>query len=310
MAGSVSGKIVREIPPAIFARGVTKSFGRQRVLDSLTVDIPSGVTYCLLGPNGSGKTTFIRAIVRLLHLDEGEMSVLGRPVCEVDKIYSKIGYMTQHKALYPDLTVQENMEFYAGLYGLKKQQRVARLEELLEMVDLLEHRGRPAGALSGGMYQRLSLACTLIHEPELLLLDEPTVGVDPRLRQTFWEYFNRLAGEGKTVLITTHLMDEAEKCRMVGYMRAGRMVAEGTPEEILHLAGLRPWLKLWLAEPERDAAQLQAQGYEIEVEDGVVQVRLESHAQIKEVLAAVSPLDMRLAEPRLEEAFLRLSEAA
>ncbi len=301
---------MREIEPAISARGVTKSFGRQRVLDSLTVDIPSGVTYCLLGPNGSGKTTFIRAIVRLLRLDGGEMSVLGRPVSEVDKIYSKIGYMTQHKALYPDLTVQENMEFYAGLYGLKKQQRLARLEELLEMVDLSLHRSRLAGALSGGMYQRLSLACTLIHEPELLLLDEPTVGVDPRLRQTFWEYFNRLAGEGKTVLITTHLMDEAEKCRMVGYMRAGRMVAEGSPEEILHLAGLRPILKLWLAEPERDAAQLQAQGYEIEVEDGVVQVRLESHAQIKEVLTSVSPLDMRLAEPKLEEAFLRLSEAA
>ena len=122
--------------PAISARGVTKSFGRQRVLDSLNVDIPSGVTYCLLGPNGSGKTTFIRAIVRLLHLDGGEMSVLGRPVSEVDKIYSQIGYMTQHKALYPDLTVQENMEFYAGLYGLNRQQREERIEELLRMVDL------------------------------------------------------------------------------------------------------------------------------------------------------------------------------
>ncbi|MCX6676475.1 MAG: ABC transporter ATP-binding protein [Methanothrix sp.] len=296
--------------PAISARGVSKSFGRQRVLDSLTVDIPSGVTYCLLGPNGSGKTTFIRAIVRLLHLDGGELSVLGRPVSRVDEIYSKIGYMTQHKALYPDLTVQENMEFYAGLYGLKKQQRVDRIGELLKMVDLSEHRGRLAGALSGGMYQRLSLACTLIHQPQLLLLDEPTVGVDPRLRQTFWEYFNRLAGEGKTVLITTHLMDEAEKCQRVGYMRAGRMAAQGTPEEILRLAGLKPVLKLWLAEPERDAAQLLAQGYEIDVVGGVVQVRLESHAQIKEVLSNVSPLDMRLAEPKLEEAFLRLSEAA
>jgi ABC-2 type transport system ATP-binding protein len=296
--------------PAISARGVIKSFGRQRVLDDLTVDIPTGVTYCLLGPNGSGKTTFIRAVVRLLHLDGGEMSVLGRPISEVDEIYSQIGYMTQHKALYPDLTVEENMEFYAGLYGIKKQLRAERLEELLEMVDLLEHRSRLAGALSGGMYQRLSLACTLIHEPRLLLLDEPTVGVDPRLRQTFWEYFGRLTEEGKTVLITTHLMDEAEKCQMVGYMRAGRMMAEGTPEEILRLAGLRPLLKLWLAEPQKDATLLRAQGYEIDINDGVVQVRLESHAQIKEILAAVSPLDMRLAEPRLEEAFLRLSEAA
>lgn len=295
---------------AISARGVTKSFGRLQVLDNLDLDIPSGVTYCLLGPNGSGKTTFIRAIVRLLRLDGGEMKVLGRPVSEVNEIYSQIGYMTQHKALYPDLTVQENMEFYAGLYGLAKQKRVERIEELLRMVDLLEHRGRLAGALSGGMYQRLSLACTLIHEPELLLLDEPTVGVDPRLRQTFWDYFDRLAGEGKTVLITTHIMDEAEKCQRVGYMRAGRMAAQGSPEEILRLAGLKPVLRLWLAEPEKDAALLRAEGYEIDIDDGVVQVRLESHALIKEILAAVSPLDMRLAEPRLEEAFLRLSEAA
>ena len=296
--------------PAISAHGVTKSFGRQRVLDNLTVDIPSGVTYCLLGPNGSGKTTFIRAIVRLLRLDGGEMSVLGRPVSRVDEIYSQIGYMTQHKALYPDLTVQENMEFYAGLYGLNKKQREERIEELLRMVDLLEHRGRLAGALSGGMYQRLSLACTLIHEPQLLLLDEPTVGIDPRLRQTFWEYFDHLAREGKTVLITTHLMDEAEKCQRVGYMRAGRMAAEGSPEEILRLAGLKPVLRLWLAEPEKDAALLRREGYETKVEGGVVILSLESHAQIKEILAIVSPRDMRLAEPKLEEAFLRLSEAA
>ncbi len=296
--------------PAISARGVIKSFGRQRVLDGLTVDIPTGVTYCLLGPNGSGKTTFIRAVVQLLRLDGGEMSVLGRPVSEVGEIYSQIGYMTQHKALYPDLTIEENMQFYAGLYGIEKQLRMERQEELLEMVDLLEHRSRLAGALSGGMYQRLSLACTLIHEPRLLLLDEPTVGVDPRLRQTFWDYFGRLTKEGKTVLITTHLMDEAEKCQRVGYMRAGRMAAEGSPEEILRLAGLWPILKLWLAEPQKDAALLRTQGYEIEIVDDIVQVRLESHAQIKDILAVVSPLDMRLAEPRLEEAFLRLSEAA
>jgi ABC-2 type transport system ATP-binding protein len=298
------------LQPAISARGLIKSFGRLRVLDSLDVDIPSGVTYCLLGPNGSGKTTFIRAVVRLLHLDGGEMSVLGRPVSEVNEIYSQIGYMTQHKALYPDLTVQENMEFYAGLYGLNQQQREERIEELLKMVDLQEHRRRLAGALSGGMYQRLSLACTLIHEPELLLLDEPTVGIDPRLRQTFWEYFDRLAREGKTVLITTHLMDEAEKCQMVGYMRAGRMAAQGTPEEILRLAGVRPRLLLWLAEPEKDAALLRREGYEIQIAEGVVQLRLRSHTQIKEVLGKVSPLDLRLVEPRLEEAFLQLMEKA
>lgn len=297
-------------PPAISARGVVKSFGRLKVLDDLTVDIPSGVTYCLLGPNGSGKTTFIRAVVGLLSLDGGEMSVLDRPVAEVGRIYSQIGYMTQHKALYPDLTLQENMEFYAGLYGISGRRREERITELLEMVALSEHRGRLAGALSGGMYQRLSLACTLIHEPRLLLLDEPTVGVDPRLRQTFWQYFKRLTEEGRTVLITTHLMDEAEKCQKVGYMKAGRMAAEGSPQEIQRLAGLLPVLRLWLTEPERDAALLRTQGYSVKVSGDVAEVFLEGHAMIKEILASVSPRDMRLIEPTLEEAFLRLSEAA
>jgi ABC-2 type transport system ATP-binding protein len=135
-----------------------------------------------------------------------------------------------------------------------------------------------------------------------------TIGYDEYFH--IWEYFNRLAGEGKTVLITTHRMDEAEKCQMVGYMKAGRMAAQGTPEEILRLAGLRPVLKLWLAEPEGDAAILQAEGYDIKIEGGVVDVRLESHVQIKGVLAVVLPLDMRLTKPKLEEAFLFFSEAA
>lgn len=294
--------------PAIYARGISKSFGRQRVLDGLSVQIPSGITYCLLGANGSGKTTFIRAAVGLLRLDGGELSVLGRPVGEVGKIYSQIGYMTQHKALYPDLTVQENMEFYAGLYGLTKKEREERMSDLLQMVDLAAQKGRLAGALSGGMYQRLSLACTLIHQPRLLLLDEPTVGVDPRLRQSFWEYFNRLAEDGKTVLITTHLMDEAEKCRRVGYMRAGRMAAEGSPEEILSLAGLSPILKLWLAGQQEAAALLTAEGYPATVREGVVLVELRDRSSVKEILALVEPLDMRLVEPTLEEAFVLLAE--
>ncbi len=296
--------------PAVSARGVTKSFGQLRVLDGLDVDIPRGVTYCLLGPNGSGKTTFIRAMVRLIRLDSGELRVLDRPVSRVEEIYSRIGYMTQHKALYPDLTVEENMQFYSGLYGIKGQAQEERIDELLRMVALSEHRKRLAGALSGGMYQRLSLATTLIHQPELLLLDEPTVGIDPSLRQTFWEYFESLAEEGKTVIITTHLMDEAERCQMVGYMRAGKMAAQGSPEEILAQAGLRPTLRLWLAQPEDDAALLRSGGYEAEIEDGAVTVILKSHAQIGDVLAMVSAQDIRLSEPRLEEAFRRLSEEA
>ncbi len=296
---------------AVVSRGLNKSFGKLRVLKDLSIAIPRGTTYCLLGPNGSGKTTLIRIIAGLMRHDGGEMYVLDRPVSEVQKIYSRIGYMTQHKALYPDLTLQENMEFFAGLYGIDGQKRAERISELLEMVDLTEHRHRLAGDLSGGMYQRLSLACTLIHEPDLLLLDEPTVGVDPRLRQTFWDYFNRLAAGGVTVLITTHLMDEAEKCKIVGIMRGGKLQAEGSPEEIKRIAGLRPVLRLWSENPEQAvqvASRLKTLGFEIQIDGDELQLSLDSHGQIKDVLDAAQPRDVRLIEPTLADAFLKLAE--
>lgn len=296
---------------AMISQGLNKSFGSLKVLRDLSIAIPRGSTYCLLGPNGSGKTTLIRIAVGLMRHDSGRLFVLDRPVSEVQEIYPKIGYMTQHKALYPDLTLQENMEFFAGLYGIDGQRRRERIDELLEMVDLSEHRHRLAGDLSGGMYQRLSLAATLIHEPDLLLLDEPTVGVDPRLRQTFWDYFNRLTEDGKTILITTHLMDEAEKCRIVGYMRAGRMQAVGSPEEIKRLAGLRPILRLWAENPGAVLSRLLEMGYDAAImagQENELQVSLESHGQINEILNEAKPQDIRLIEPTLEEAFLKLSE--
>jgi len=293
---------------SIVAQGLKKSFGKLRVLSDLSVKIPRGTTYCLLGPNGSGKTTFIRAVAGLLRLDGGDLSVLGEPVSNVRRVRPRIGYMTQHKALYPDLTLQENMEFYAGLYGIEGRERDERISELLDMVDLSEHSQRITGALSGGMYQRLSLACTLIHEPDLLLLDEPTVGVDPILREAFWRFFDDLAERGATILITTHLMDEAERCKIVGYMRAGRMLAEGSPEELKRLAGLRPILKLWVKEPDADASSLRARGFEVDIVEEVIQVKVEDHGQIKEVLELVDPIDIRIAEPTLGDAFLRLAE--
>lgn len=296
---------------AVISKGLNKSFGQLKVLKDLSIAIPKGTTYCLLGPNGSGKTTLIRIIVGLMHFEGGEMYVLDHPVSEVQKIYSRIGYMTQHKALYPDLTLQENMEFFAGLYGIDGQKRAERITELLEMVDLTAHRHRLAGDLSGGMYQRLSLACTLIHEPDLLLLDEPTVGIDPRLRQTFWDYFNSLAASGVTVLITTHLMDEAEKCKIVGIMRSGKLHAEGSPEDIKRIAGLRPVLRLWEENPVQAAqiaARLKALGFRVSAMDNELHVNLDSHSQIKEVLDEAKPQDMRLIEPTLADAFLKLAE--
>jgi ABC-2 type transport system ATP-binding protein len=301
------------IPPkgkyAIAARGLAKSFGNIRALDDLSLQIPRGSTYCLLGPNGSGKTTLIRSIVGLVRLDRGEMFVLDEPVSNVSRVYSKVGYMTQHRALYPDLTLEENMEFYAGLYGIEGRKRDERIEELLKWVDLTEHAKRLAGSLSGGMYQRLSLACTLIHEPDLLLLDEPTVGVDPRLRQAFWEYFDMLAARGVTILITTHLMDEAEQCRIVGYMQEGKMQVEGSPEEIKRFAGLRPILRLWAADAPQAAARLAGRGLDAKVVgENELQVILTAQGEIRDVLDEVRPLDLRLIEPTLVDAFLELSE--
>jgi ABC-2 type transport system ATP-binding protein len=294
---------------AIAARGLAKSFGNIRVLDDFSLQIPRGSTYCLLGPNGSGKTTLIRSIVGLVRLDEGEMYILDEPLANVSKIYSRIGYMTQHRALYPDLTLEENMEFYAGLYGIEGLKRDERIEELLKWVDLMEHRKRLAGSLSGGMYQRLSLACTLIHEPDLLLLDEPTVGVDPRLRLAFWEYFDMLAAKGVTVLITTHLMDEAEQCKIVGFMREGRMRAEGSPEDIKRLAGLKPILRLWAEDASYASARLASRGMDAKVVDeNELHVILDDQSEIRDVLSEVRPLDLRLIEPTLGDAFLKLSE--
>ena len=293
---------------SIVASGLKKSFGKLRVLNDLSVKIPRGTTYCLLGPNGSGKTTFIRAVAGLLRLDGGDLWVLGESVSNVRRVRPRIGYMTQHKALYPDLTLQENMEFYAGLYGIDGRRMAERISELLEMVDLTEHSDRITGDLSGGMYQRLSLACTLIHEPDLLLLDEPTVGVDPILRETFWRLFDDLAEKGATILITTHLMDEAERCKIVGYMRAGRMLAEGSPEELKRLAGLRPILKLRVEDPKASATILANRGFEVDVVEGELHVKIEDHQQLKEVLEQVVPLDLRLIEPSIGDAFLRLAE--
>jgi len=293
---------------SIIAQGLQKSFGELRVWSDLSVKIPRGTTYCLLGPNGSGKTTFIRAVAGLLRPDGGNLQVLGEPISNVSRVYPRIGYMTQHKALYPDLTLRENMEFYAGLYGIEGEQMAERISELLDMVDLAEHADRITGALSGGMYQRLSLACTLIHEPDLLLLDEPTVGVDPVLREAFWRFFDGLTEKGKTILITTHLMDEAEKCKIVGYMRAGRMLAEGSPEDLKRLAGLRTILKLSVEEPEASASRLASRGFDVRAAWGELHVAIEEHRQIKEVLDLVEPFDLRLIEPTLGDAFIKLAE--
>jgi ABC-2 type transport system ATP-binding protein len=218
--------------------------------------------------------------------------------------------MPQQRPLYPDLTVQENLEFYAGLYGIRGQRRGERIKEVLAVVDLAETRDRITGNLSGGMYQRISLACTLVHNPELLLLDEPTVGIDPVTKLSFWEYFKHLTEEeGRTIIITTHIMEEADRCNIVGFMRGGKMMAESSPDELKKLAGLQTFLRLKVAEAEKDAARLKDLGFRVEQEGEELVVPLPDPESLREVLSCqgLRSLSYKIVEPTLEEAFLKLA---
>ena len=292
---------------AVIGRGITKSFDNLRVLQDMPVNIPRGVTYCLLGPNGSGKTTLMRVIMGLVRLESGEIYILDEPLSRINIVYPRLGYMPQQRPLYPDLTVLENLEFYAGLYGIRGQERTRRIDEVLRVVDLPETKNRITGMLSGGMYQRISLACTLINSPDLLLLDEPTVGVDPVTKQSFWGYFRDLTKEGKTVVITTHIMEEAERCDMVGFMRNGRMLAESSPDKLKEFAGLKKQLRMKVADPEGKMAKLVGEGLEVRMEGDILFVDVSDTSKMTDVLEQVKPIDFKVIEPTLESAFLKLA---
>jgi ABC-2 type transport system ATP-binding protein len=223
-----------DVRPAVEARDLQKHFSSVTALDGLSLAIRPGEIYGLLGPNGSGKTTFIRALAGLLRPDAGEVLVFGAtPRAAVAS--GEVGYMTQAAALYGELSVQENLAFFAALQGVTGVD--ARIEEALRRVDLLERRRSIVSTLSGGMRTRVSLAATLLHRPRLLLLDEPTVGVDPALRKEFWDHFRSLAAGGVTILVSSHVMDEASRCDRLGLIRAGRVLAEGSAPELVARAG-------------------------------------------------------------------------
>src|SRR5207247_411429 len=213
------------------ADNVVKSFGALKALDGVTLKVKTGEIYGLLGPNGAGKTTLIRAIVGLVAPDSGTVTVLGRRMPDLD-ILAQVGYMTQQAALYPDLSVEENLRFFAAISGAE-----GNVTEVLKTVELDQRRTSVVANLSGGLRQRCSLACALIHRPRLLLLDEPTVGVDPQLRVQFWEHFRMMAAAGTTIIVSSHVMDEAERCQRLGLVRFGKLLAEGTPSEVRAQAG-------------------------------------------------------------------------
>ena len=219
--------------PAVEAHGLRKSFGAIHAVDGIDLALSPGAIYGLLGPNGSGKTTLIRLLVGLARPTAGDVRVLGTAMPSRPNL-ERIGYMTQSEGLYPELSVWENIVFFASLYGRRSRERVM---EILRLVELDDRLGSTVLELSGGMRRRLSLACALVHDPEVILLDEPTVGVDPALRVQFWEHFRRLAREGRTLLVASHVMDEADRCDELLFIRDGRVLARGSGAELRRQAG-------------------------------------------------------------------------
>jgi ABC-2 type transport system ATP-binding protein len=225
---------------AIDVRGVTKKFGTRTVVNNIAMQVRPGEIYGFLGPNGSGKTTFLRMLCGLLTPDGGEGKCLGLDFRrESAAIKKRVGYMTQKFSFYEDLTIEENLDFIARLYDVP--QRKVAVQKSLERLGMKERRKQLAGTLSGGWKQRLALAACLIHDPQLLLLDEPTAGVDPKARRDFWEEIHKLAADGLTFLITTHYMDEASRCHRLGYIAYGNLLAHGTVDEVIKAGGLTTW---------------------------------------------------------------------
>ena len=221
---------------AIHAHRLRKVYDDLVAVDDIDLKIAKGQLYGMIGPNGSGKTTTIKMLVGLLRLTSGKAYVLGEKV-PISQNISRIGYMPQEMAIYTDLTVRENLQLFSELYSIDPKKFEGRADELLKVIDLADRKDSLVSELSGSMRHRVSLACALVHDPEVVFLDEPTVGVDPELRVGFWKYFADLKEKGKTIVLTTHYMDEAVRCDTVGMMRAGRMIAEGSPKGLMEESG-------------------------------------------------------------------------
>jgi len=230
---------------------LTKKFGKLVAVNNLNMKIKKGEIYGLIGPNGSGKTTTIRMLLGIIKPTHGSVTIFGESMPN-RKILRRIGYMPQGTALYEDLTVLENILFFGEIYNVNGSELRKRAHEILEFVGLAERKNTIVSNLSGGMKSRLSFACSLIHQPQLLLLDEPTVGVDPQLRLSFWKYFRELTRRGATILITTHYMDEASRCDRVGLMWNGKLIAEDKPEALISKTGKKSLEDAFLAFSERE----------------------------------------------------------
>ena len=297
---------------AIDVEGLTKRFGDKVAVDHFSMQVPRGQIYGFLGPNGSGKTTTIRMLCGLLTPDEGRGTCLGYDIVrDTERIKREVGYMTQGFSLYSDLSIAENLEFIARMYDVREGER--RVDETLERLGLTARRKQLAGTLSGGWKQRLSLAACLLHDPKLLLLDEPTAGVDPGARRDFWDHIHDLAHEGITILVSTHYMDEAERCHQLAYIAYGKLLAHGTAPEVIAAAHLATWELQ--GESLIDVAQdlRQKPGVEMVVPFGnALHV---SGTDVAAIEAAIAPLaargvEARRIDPGLEDVFIHLMRDA
>ena len=299
--------------PVIDVRGLTKSFGGRKVVDDFDIRVPRGAIYGFLGPNGSGKTTTIRMLCGLLTPDAGEGTCLGFDVRhDAARIKTEVGYMTQKFSLYEDLSIAENLDFVARMYQV--EDRKARVKQALADLGLADRARQLAGTLSGGWKQRLALASCLLHTPQLLLLDEPTAGVDPKARRDFWDEIRRLSAEGVTVLVSTHYMDEAVQCDFITYIAYGKKLIDGPSSAIPGLVGLVTWR---VEGPDLGGLEARLRG-----QPGVEQVArfgtvLHVSGTDAETLAATAarfdtegPQRWRLDDAGLEEAFIYLMAGA
>jgi ABC-2 type transport system ATP-binding protein len=291
---------------------MTKRFDHRTVVDHIDLQVRRGEIYGFLGPNGSGKTTFIRMLCGLLRADDGSGTCLGYDViAQSEAIKRHVGYMTQRFSFYEDLSVAENLDFVARMYAVPGRRRAVR-----DSIDRMGFTGRQnqlAGQLSGGWKQRLALAACMIHRPDLLLLDEPTAGVDPKARREFWEQIHQLAGQGLTVLITTHYMDEAERCHRLAYIADGKMLARGTVDEVIRQAHLTTWQVsgpdlLVLADRLRQLPAIQ----QVVAFGNTLHVSGDSSREIEQSIAPLrTPQhEWRQIAPGLEDVFIHLMDQA
>ena len=298
---------------AIDVKDLTKRFGDKVVVDHFSMQVPRGSIYGFLGPNGSGKTTTIRMICGLLTPDEGSGVVLGHDIrTESEVIKRQVGYMTQKFSLYEDLSIEENLDFVARMYEMRDRKR--RVADALSNLGLTSRKAQLAGTLSGGWKQRLALAACLIHEPRLLLLDEPTAGVDPSARRDFWDHIHELAHSGITVLVSTHYMDEAERCHALAYISYGKLLAHGTIREVIDAARLYTW--------EVEGAQVMDVVEPLRAKEGVEMVAPFGNAlhvsgtdrpalqRAVGELAGKPGLEVREVAPTLEDVFIHLMREA